>query len=219
VLIAESNDLVLSARGDELLFDGFDVRASGTDSAAPPRLADVAAAAVILGTPETPARSRQLRGGAIPRVNSRMPVLSTGVDNDDTAVRHYRAGTDIALPSTASPLLIAARLKGPRATPRTATTADAPRRQPDRRPRRAHRHRRRPTDAALTPPVRPLHTLACEQQTAHTRQQLAHTVSGDDMTCGRTIDSHIGRLRQKPRAAGAEPLVQNVRGVGYRLTR
>ena len=35
----------------------------------------------------------------------------------------------------------------------------------------------------------------------------------------RTVDSHAYRLRHKLEQAGAEPLVQNVRGVGWRLTR
>ena len=35
----------------------------------------------------------------------------------------------------------------------------------------------------------------------------------------RTVDTHAARLRQKLEQAGAEPLVQNVRGVGWRLTR
>ena len=35
----------------------------------------------------------------------------------------------------------------------------------------------------------------------------------------RTVDSHAHRLRQKLEQAGAEPMVQTVRGVGWRLTR
>jgi DNA-binding response OmpR family regulator len=34
----------------------------------------------------------------------------------------------------------------------------------------------------------------------------------------RTLDSHASRLRRKLRAAGAVGLVENVWGVGYRLT-
>ena len=35
----------------------------------------------------------------------------------------------------------------------------------------------------------------------------------------RTLDSHAYRLRHKLEQAGAEPIVQTVRGVGWRLTR
>ena len=35
----------------------------------------------------------------------------------------------------------------------------------------------------------------------------------------RTVDSHAHRLRHKLEQAGAEPMVQTVRGVGWRLTR
>jgi DNA-binding response OmpR family regulator len=157
VLIVEADDHTLRARGDELLLDGYEVLAAQTGAAARERLADGAPDALILGTLENPAASlqllRDLRAGAIARADSRLPVLSTAADTDHQAVRHYQAGSDIALPSTASPLLIAAGLKG--LAQRQGTTTRPSRRQPDRRLRRPHRDHRRPTRAALSPRVRP----------------------------------------------------------------
>lgn len=223
ILIIEADEQTLRTRGDELLLDGYEVIAAQTDAAARGKLANDAPDALILGTLEAPAVSlqllRDLRAGKIPRADSRLPVLSTGADNDQQTVRHYQAGVDIALPSTASPLLIAAGLKS------------LAQRQESRR-RRILRTGSLTVDCdARTATIddQPvalarlefdlLQTLARQPHTTLSRQQLAKTVWGDDVARGRTIDSHVTRLRQKLRAAGAEPLVQNVRGVGYRLTR
>lgn len=70
VLIAESDELTLRARGDELLLDGYEVIAAQTSPASRTKLAHGAPDALILGTLETPAVSlqllRDLRAGAIP---------------------------------------------------------------------------------------------------------------------------------------------------------
>ena len=67
-----------------------------------------------------------------------------------------------------------------------------------------------------------LQTLASQPHKAFTRAELTRRVWGHDPNAAgpqRTIDSHAARLRHKLDQAGAEPLVQNVRGVGWRLTR
>jgi len=223
VLLAESDDLTLRARGDELLLDGYEVLTADTDTTARRQLADSTPDAVILGTLASPAQSlqllRDLRAGEIPRADSHLPVLSTGADNDPQTVRHYQAGTDLALPSTASPLLITAGLKA------LAQRQDQPRRKilrtgsltVDCDARIATIDQKRVPLTRLEFDL--LQTLARQPHVAHTRQQLAETVWGDNVARGRTIDSHATRLRQKLQAAGAEPLVQTVHGVGYRLTR
>ncbi len=222
VLVAESDDVTLRARGDELLLDGYEVLTAQTDTHARAQLVDSTPDALILGTLQTAAQSlqllRDLRAGEIPRADSYLPVLSTGADSDPQTVRHYQAGTDIALPSTSSPLLIAAGLNV------LARRHDQPRRKilrtgsltVDCDARIAS------IDQKPVPLTRLefdlLQTLARQPHIAHTRQQLAETVWGDNIARGRTIDSHAARLRQKLHAAGAEPLIQTVRGVGYSLT-
>jgi DNA-binding response OmpR family regulator len=67
-----------------------------------------------------------------------------------------------------------------------------------------------------------LQTLASQPHKAFTRAELTRQVWGYDPAAAgpsRTVDTHAARLRQKLEQAGAEPLVQNVRGVGWRLTR
>ena len=145
-----------------------------------------------------------------------------GADDDSAAVRYYRAGADVALPSQSSPLLVAAGLEalarragaqetrvvrvGSLTVDRDARTA-----QVDSRPVRLTR-----LEFDL------LATLASEPRKAFSRAELTREVWGyDPQAAGpsRTVDSHAHRLRHKLEQAGAEPMVQTVRGVGWRLTR
>jgi DNA-binding response OmpR family regulator len=67
-----------------------------------------------------------------------------------------------------------------------------------------------------------LATLATEPRRTFTRAELTGAVwDYDPRAAGpsRTVHSHVHRLRQKLEQAGAESMVQTVRGVGWRLTR
>jgi DNA-binding response OmpR family regulator len=67
-----------------------------------------------------------------------------------------------------------------------------------------------------------LATLASEPRRTFTRAELTGAVwDYDPRAAGpsRTVHSHVHRLRQKLEQAGAESMVQTVRGVGWRLTR
>jgi DNA-binding response OmpR family regulator len=74
------------------------------------RLAEGPDALILCGEPQTIGLLRELRTGEIPRADSSTPVLVVGADDDSAAVRYYRAGADVALPSERSPLLLAAAL-------------------------------------------------------------------------------------------------------------
>lgn len=156
VLIAEADDLTLRARGDELLLDGYEVIAAQTDHAARTKLAEPIAHALILGALQSPAHSlrllRDLRAGDIPGADTHLPVLSTGADNDHQAVRHYQAGSDIALPSSASPAADRRRPERTHPSPRQPAP-QAARRRSHRRRRRAHRDHQRPTHPTHPPRV------------------------------------------------------------------
>jgi DNA-binding response OmpR family regulator len=228
VLIAESDDHTLNARGDELTLDGYEVHAARTDSHTRAKLSQAPPDALVLGTLETPAQSlallRDLRAGAIARSDPSLPVVALGADSDHAAVRYYQAGADIALPSAASPLLVkgalealAARSGGVEQRRRIlrvgALTVDCDARV-----------------ASINDTPVPLsrlefdllQTLASEPHRTRTKDELTREVWGYDPAAAgpsRTLESHAARLRQKLRAAGPDPLVQTVRGVGYRLTR
>lgn len=227
VLIAEADDLTLRARGDELLLDGLEVYSARTVKHACVRLAQTDADAIVLGSLDTPVATlallRALRAGEIPGADPRLPVLAIGADTDHGAARLYQAGADIALPTSASPLLVKGALDA------LAERAEGRRRR--RILRTGHLKvdcdaRIASVDATSLTLTRLefdlLETLAREPHRAFTKADLARDVWGYDPHAagvGRTIDSHASRLRQKLRAAGPDELVHTVRGVGYRLTR
>jgi DNA-binding response OmpR family regulator len=149
-------------------------------------------------------------------------VLAVGADDDSPAVRYYRTGVDLALPSHSSPLLIAAGLESlarriageqRRQVVRVGSLTvdcDARTAEIDSRPVKLTR-----LEFDL------LQTLASQPRKTFTRAELTREVWGYDPHAAgpsRTVDSHAHRLRQKLEQAGAEPMVQTVRGVGWRLT-
>ena len=227
VLIVEADDRLLRERADQLLMDGYEVDAASTPQAARIKLAEAPDALVLCsyGTaPETIGLLRELRAGAILRADSKLPVLVVGADDDSAAVRYYRAGADVALPTRSSPLLVAAGLEA--LARRTAgeherrrmlrvgsltVDCDARVAEIDHRPVKLSR-----LEFDL------LQTLATQPRKTFTRAELTRQVwEYDPQAAGtsRTLDSHAYRLRHKLEQAGAEPLVQNVRGIGWRLTR
>ena len=227
VVIVEADDRLLREHADQLLMDGYDVHAASTAQAARIKLAEAPDALVLCsaGTPpESIGLLRELRSGEIPRTDSTLPVLVVGADDDSAAVRYYRAGADIALPAHSSPLLVAAGLEA--LARRTA--GDQERRRMlrvgsltvDCDARVAQVDDRRVSLSRLEFDL--LQTLAGQPHKAFTRAELTREVWGYDPAAAgpsRTVDTHAARLRQKLEQAGAEPLVQNVRGVGWRLTR
>jgi two-component system OmpR family response regulator len=222
VLLVETDERVLRERTEQLLMDGYVVDAVVGIDQARAKLAEGPDALVLSSEADTIGLLRELRGGEIPRADCRLPVLVLGVDDDSAAVRSYRAGADVALPSQSSGLLVAAGLEalarraGPAETrvmrvgsltvDRDARTADV-----DGRPVKLTR-----LEFDL------LATLAGEPRRTFTRGELTRDVwDYDPRAAGpsRTVDSHAHRLRQKLEQAGAESIVQTVRGVGWRLTR
>jgi DNA-binding response OmpR family regulator len=227
VVIVETDDRLLREHADQLLMDGYEVHAASTAQAARIKLA-AAPDALVLCSAGTPPESigllRELRSGEIPRTDSTLPVLVVGADDDSGAVRYYRAGADIALPTQSSPLLVAAGLE---ALARRSAGEQERRRMlrvgsltVDCDARVAQVDDRRVNLSRLEFDL--LQTLASQPHKAFTRAELTREVWGYDPAAAgpsRTVDTHAARLRQKLEQAGAEPLVQNVRGVGWRLTR
>lgn len=223
ILIAEADDHSLRARGDELLLDGYDVHTARMQQHARAKLGAVSPDALILGALEGPAEAlallRELRSGQIPHADPRLPVISIGADSDHAATRHYRAGADVVLAASPSPLLVsgalvalAARIGGEsrrRAVLRVGSIAI------DSDGRKATVDGSEITLTRLEFDL--LEALARDPHTVLSRQQLAHNVWKTEYVSGRTIDSHAARLRGKLAASGANPPLQTVRGVGYRL--
>ncbi len=108
ILLVEADPATLTLRADELLADGHEVNTA--NSAAAARVKLPAASGLILGhldnAPETLTLLRELRNGQIPHADPAIPVITIGADHDHELIRHYQAGADISLPTTASPTLI-----------------------------------------------------------------------------------------------------------------
>ena len=75
VLLVETDELELRERTEQLLMDGYAVDAVSTIDQARVKLAEGPDALVLSSGPDTIGLLRELRGGEIPRADSRLPVL------------------------------------------------------------------------------------------------------------------------------------------------
>jgi len=221
VLLVEIDVLELRERAEQLLMDGYAVDAVSHIDQAWAKLAEGPDALVLSSDMQTIGLLRELRGREIPRADSRLPVLVLGVDDDSAAVRYYRAGADVALPSESSGLLVAAALEAlsRRRGPPETRVLRVGCLTVDRDARTAQVEGRAVKLTRLEFDL--LATLATDPRRTFTRAELTREVwRFDPQAAGpsRTVDSHAHRLRQKLDQAGAEPMVQTVRGVGWRLT-
>ena len=221
VLLVEIDVLELRERAEQLLMDGYAVDAVSHIDQAWAKLAEGPDALVLSSDMQTIGLLRELRGREIPRADSRLPVLVLGVDDDSAAVRYYRAGADVALPSESSGLLVTAGLEAliRRAGPPETRVLRVGCLTVDRDARTAQVEGRAVKLTRLEFDL--LATLATDPRRTFTRAELTREVwRFDPQAAGpsRTVDSHAHRLRQKLDQAGAEPMVQTVRGVGWRLT-
>lgn len=224
VLIAETDHQIARERAEQLCMDGHQAAVALTAHAAGLRLAELPDVLVLceLDSPvQTITLLRALRHGEISCSDSRVPVLLVGADGDDDAIRYYRAGADITLPSTSSPLLVAAALgalgqrgsggQRPRLMRAGGLTIDCD-------ARTAHVADRPVALTRLEFDL--LKTLAAQPGKAFTRAELTKEVWGYDPAAApksRTIDSTAHRLRKKLDEAGAEAAFHTVRGIGWRL--
>jgi two-component system response regulator ResD len=222
VLLVETDEVELRERTEQLLMDGYAVDSVSAVDQARVELAEGPDVLILCDESATIGLLRDLRAGEIPRADSRLPVLVVGADDDSAAVRYYRAGADVALPSASSGLLVAAGLEAlaRRAGPPETRVLRVGGLTVDRDARTAQVGSRPVKLTRLEFDL--LQTLASEPRKTFTRAELTREVwSYDARAAGpsRTVDSHAHRLRQKLEQAGAEPMVQTVRGVGWRLTR
>jgi DNA-binding response OmpR family regulator len=222
ILVVEADRPTLTQRAEELLADGHDVYTADNAASARTKLPD--AQALILGQLASPAEGltllRALRHGEIPHADTMMPVITIGADRDHELIRHYQAGADIALPSTASPTLLNMTLGA--LSDRVARTAAGPAALTvgDLRIDRAARTAtvagelvhltNREFDILTALAERPNQVVALNE--------LYQRVWGFAGMHGRTADSHIQRVRDKLAAAGSAVELQAVRGVGRRLS-
>jgi DNA-binding response OmpR family regulator len=205
VLLVETDELELHERVEQLLMDGYAVDAVAITEQARVRLADGPDALILCGEPQTIGLLRELRAGEIPRADSTTWVLVVGADDDSAAVRYYRAGADVALPSESSPLLVAAGLEAlvRRTGPPQTRIIRVGSLTVDRDARTAHVDGRAVKLTRLEFDL--LATLARDPRRTFTRAELTREVwTYDPHATGpsRTVHSHVHRLRHKLEQAG-----------------
>ena len=227
VLVIDSDERTLVERADHLLAEGHDVSVAASERAARLKLTDKLPDVVLLvsvgSRPQTLGLLRALRAGEIHGVDPGVRLVSVGADTDALATTHYRAGSDLALPSNASLPLVAAavHMLGDRARERA---------QPNRVLRvgsliidgDAHTARVGEQSVGLTRlEYGLLRCLAAAPQHTFTKAELARAVWGSEVIArsSRTVDSHVMRVRRKLAETGASHQVEAIRGVGYRLSR
>jgi DNA-binding response OmpR family regulator len=207
VLLVETDELELREQTEQLLMDEYAVDSVGAIDRARVKLAEGPDALVLSSGTDTIGLLRQLRAGEIRRADSRLPVLVLGADDDSAAVRYYRAGADVALPSESSGLLVAAGLEAlsRRVGPQETRVVRVGSLTVDREARTAQVDSRPVKLTRLEFDL--LATLASEPRKTFTRAELTREMWGYDPGAAgpsRTVDSHAHRLRQKLEQAGAD---------------
>lgn len=225
VLIVESDDRTLRERAHQLSLDGYEVQTAQADRQARMKLASKPDALVLCdagGGARTLQLLRELRAGEIPGADARVPVLAVGADGESSAVRLYRNGADVALPTRSSPLLVTAGLEA------LARRLDAE--QQRRSVRRIGNVTVDDKARAVEVNHRPvkltrlefdlLQVTSSQAYDVISRADLTRRVWGfePDLGSPRLVDAVASKLNRKLDQAGAEARLQVVRGVGYRLT-
>ena len=225
VVIVESDERLLRERAHQLSLDGYEVQTATAERQARLKLAEKPDALVLCdagGGPRTLRLLRELRAGEIPGADARVPVLAVGADDDSSAVRLYRNGADVALPTRSSPLLVTAGLEA------LARRLDVE--QQRRSVRRIGNVTIDDKARAVEANHRPvklsrlefdlLQATSSQPNDVISRADLTRRVWGfePDTASPRMVDTAARRLNRKLQEAGAEARLQVVRGVGYRLT-
>lgn len=224
VLIIESDERLLRERAHQLSLDGYEVHTARADRQARLKLAEKPDAVVLCKVdegPQTLRLLRELRAGEVPGAEPRVPVLAVGADDESSAARLYRSGADVALPTRSSPLLVTAGLEA------LARRLDVE--QQRRSVRRLGNLTIDDKARAVEVNHRPvklsrlefdlLHAMSSQPYDVISRADLTRRVWGFEPDTGspRLVDTAAHRLNRKLEEAGAEPRLEVVRGVGYRL--
>jgi DNA-binding response OmpR family regulator len=226
VLVIDANERTQVRRADHLLLEDHEVSVAGAEHQARLKLAseqpDVAVL-VSVGTPrQTLGLLRELRAGDVHGANPQMRVVTLGADSDPLATIHYKAGSDLALPSRVSPVVLGAAVQtlGERGQSRDRSrTLRVGRLLVD-----IDQHSAAVGDRSVKltrVEFDLLHCLARSPQRTFSKAELGREVWGSEVMgrSSRTVDSHVSRLRHKLAQTGADGQLESVRGVGIRLSR
>ena len=167
---------------------------------------------------DSPALLRAIRAGQHPRIHPATPVITIGAHDELSALRAYEAGSDHHLADTTgyvllrAVLLSVARRALQQITSRHIHVGDL---HIDTAARAVDingttvRLTRREFDVLVT--------MAADPAKVFSKTDLARTVWGSTHLSGRTVDSHVARLRHRLGDAGATHLLRTRWGQGWAL--
>jgi DNA-binding response OmpR family regulator len=225
LLIASADERKLGFLCDQLTADGYTPRRARTSQEVRLKSRHEPPAALLLGELQERGEALQLlgaiRAGGPAKVDfdPGLPVIVMSVDAGQLALmRAFDAGCDDFVADDCAYIELRARLRA--LLRRSVLRRGGPRRigalMIDPHERCARYDGRRLALSRMEFAL--LHHLAADPTRVATKQELMREVWG---YCSpgrtRTVDAHACRLRKRLAAAGAQGMVVNARGVGYRL--
>jgi DNA-binding response OmpR family regulator len=223
LLIATADDEQRTFVASQLDADGHTVYEADSTQAAIAKLSAHAIDALILGRLQRPADGsallRAIRTGEHARIHSGQPLITLGDGDELTVLRAYECGSDHHLVDSTGYLLLRAVLASVlRRTLETVTSR--------------HLHvgemhidlaARSVEIAGTVVRLSPMEfellvTFASDPLRVFSRDELARCIWRNQIS-GRTIDSHVCRLRTRLTGAGAGTVLVNRWGHGWSLTR
>jgi DNA-binding response OmpR family regulator len=223
LLIATTDQDQRAFLAAQLDADGHTLYEADSTQAAVAKLAAHAIDVMILGGLERPADGpallRSMRAGDHERIHPAQPVITLGGDDELSVLRAYECGSDHHLPDSTGYLLLRAVLASVARRALEETTS---------------RHlwvgeihvdlAARTADVAGTPvrlsrlEFELLVKFAADPVRLFSKHELHRCIWRGEQISGRTVDSHVARLRSRLTQAGAGTVLINKWGQGWSLT-
>jgi two-component system response regulator MtrA len=224
LLIASTDQHQRTFLAAQLDADGHTVYEADSTTGALTALCGQAIDVLLLGELQRPADApgllRAVRSGEHPRIHPGLPVITIGADDELTTLRAYESGSDHHLPHDTGYVLLRAVL---RSVVRRALEDDL-----------TARHLQ-VGEIGVDVAARSVQVGATVVHLSRLEFELLVKFAGDPIRVfsrdelaqcfwrgqisGRTVDSHIARLRTRLTAAGADEVLVNTWGHGWSLTR
>jgi two-component system response regulator ResD len=223
LLIATTDPDQRTFLATQLDADGHTVYEADSTTAAIAKLSAHAVDLMVLGrlhrAADAPALLRALRAGEHPGIHPGQPVITLGADNELTVLRAYESGSDHHLPDGTGYLLLRAVLASVLRRTVEAVTS-----------RHLHVAGMHIDLAARTVEIAGsvvclspmefelLVAFASDPVRVFNKHELAQSIWGQEHISGRTVESHVCRLRSRLVDAGAGAVLVNRWGHGWSLT-
>jgi two-component system, OmpR family, phosphate regulon response regulator PhoB len=221
VLVVEDEPAIAELIALNLRHQGFEVAVAADAEAAQAQIDRVLPDLVLLDwmLPGTSGVQLARRWRADPRTREVPLIMLTARAAESDKIAGLDAGADDYLTKPFSPAELQARIRAVLRR-RAPSAPDLP---VEVGALRLDPASRRVTHGSLELKVGPtefrlLHVLMSLPERVHSREQLLNRVWGDHVFIEeRTVDVHVKRLREALAPAGAQGMVETVRGAGYRL--